>query len=652
MSNYNKIKNEIIKNIDTKIKENSKLFKRIKKELELMASTEGINEQNNLESFYNIWQKNKNKQGNKNEINSWVAYALGMTSKKPSKEGDFLQKRRAFARSGFPDVDTDFDDINRDKVYEYIIKQYGRGNVGNIGAHGMLKFKSCITRVVKALDIADSWHKGKQEYITNNVIKVNEILAPFPKGGMVKVTDENGETQVIKDVDDAYKYVPDFRKYMDMYPEIYKHSKIIQGGFSDFSSHAAGIVISDTPIETIAPLRTTRKKTLATQYSGEQLEELGLIKFDILAISTLTVIKKTLELIRQNYDIKIDIEDIPLDDEDVFKLYRSGNLAGVFQCEQWGMQKTMVEIGVNSFSDIMAAIALYRPGPMKFISTYCARKNKEEEIDYFHNSIKEKVEHILKPTYGICIFQEQLMQICSQLADFSITNGYIMIKAVSKKKEYLMNKFKKDFIKGCGDNNVPQEIAEKYWKNFITPFASYGFNKSHSCCYAFNSYLTAYLKANYTEEFICSLLTVETNRGHYEKVERFEQDFKQNLDIKFLKRDINACGLEYKIESKKDKSKNKLKSEIRPNILCKGVGYKAAKDIVDKQPFDGLQDFAKRTDSSVVDLRTVEALLEGGYIRGNKGKKYKNKYIKKFDQYRKDLKAMKKKGVEPVDIFS
>lgn len=654
MSNYDKIKTEILKEIKNKVTTLvfQNIEKKIKKELNIMEKTEGINGKNNLESFYDIWKKNKNKEGTKNDINSFTAWGLGLTNKEPGADQEFLPKRRAFARAGFPDIDTDFDDANRDKVYKYIIKKYGRENVGNIGAHGMLKFKSCVTRVVKALDIADAWYKGRQDFISENVIKVNEILFPFPKGGLVKITDENGEMQHIKTVEDAYKYSPDFKKYMKMYPDIYKHSKVIQGCFSDFSSHAAGIVISNCPIKTIAPLRTTRKGTLATQYSGEQLEGLGLIKFDILAISTLSVIKRTLELIKNNYDINIDIENISLDDEDTFELYRSGNLSGVFQCEQWGMQKTMVEIGVDSFTDIMAAISLYRPGPMQFISSYCNRKKGDEEIDYFHSTIEPFVKEILEETYGICVFQEQIMQICNKLAGLSITDGYIMIKAISKKKKNLMKKFEKDFVDGCVNNNVPEKIAQKYWNDFITPFASYGFNKSHSCCYAFNSYLTCYLKANYTDEFLCALLTTETERGHYEKIERFERDFKQNLDVKFLPRDINTSKLEYRIKIKKDESKNILKSEIYPNILSKGVGYKSAKNIVDNQPFKDLKDFAKRTDTSIVDLRTVEALLEGGYINGKKGRKNKKVYIKKFEQYRKDMKALQKRGVESVDIFS
>jgi len=479
MSNYDKIKIEILKEIKNKVTTLvfQNIEEKIKKELNIMEEVAGINGKNNLESFYDIWKRNKDKEGIKNDINSFTAWGLGLTNKEPGADQEFLPKRRAFARAGFPDVDTDFDDANRDEVYKYIIKKYGRENVGNIGAHGMLKFKSCVTRVVKALDIADAWHKGRQDFISENVMKVNEILFPFPKGGSVKITDENGEMQHIKTVGDAYKYSPDFKKYMDMYPNIYKYSKVIQGCFSDFSSHAAGIVISNCPIKTIAPLRTTRKGTLATQYSGEQLEDLGLIKFDVLAISTLSVIKRTLELIKNNYDINIDIENISLDDEDTFELYRSGNLSGVFQCEQWGMQKTMVEIGVDSFADIMAAISLYRPGPMQFISSYCNRKKGDEEIDYFHPTIKPFVKKYLEETYGICVFQEQIMQICNDLAGLSITDGYIMIKAISKKKKNLMKEFKKDFVNGCVKNNVPKDVAQKYWNDFITPFASYGFNK-------------------------------------------------------------------------------------------------------------------------------------------------------------------------------
>jgi len=242
------------------------------------------------------------------------------------------------------------------------------------------------------------------------------------------------------------------------------------------NSHAAGFVVSDIPIEQIAPLRRATKGALATQFTGPELESLGLIKFDILGLSMLTVIKKCIELIKENYDIDIDIANLPLNDEPTFKLYRTGNLGGVFQCEQPGMQHTMREIGVDRFDDIMAGVALYRPGPMDNIPDYCSRKKGDSMIDYFHPTIEPFVKNHLEKTYGILIYQEQLMQICNSLSNFSITDGYIMIKAIGKKKIELMNKFEKQFIAGAVENGVPQEVVEQYWEKFIVPFANYGFN--------------------------------------------------------------------------------------------------------------------------------------------------------------------------------
>lgn len=241
--------------------------------------------------------------------------------------------------------------------------------------------------------------------------------------------------------------------------------------------HASGILVSDVPLKEIAPLRTARKEVLATQFPYEDLELLGLIKFDILAISTLSVVKKTLELIKKNYDIEIDIETLELNDKKTYELYKSGNLGGVFQCENWGMQKTMKDIEVDCFEDVVAAIALYRPGPMENIPQYCARKRKEEKISYFHTSIEPFVKPYLENTYGIAIYQESIMQICNSLAGFDISDGYMMIKAIGKKKKYLMEKFEDQFISGCVKNKVDKEVAKQYWEKFIVPFAGYGFNR-------------------------------------------------------------------------------------------------------------------------------------------------------------------------------
>lgn len=867
MPNFKEIKQEIKDAIKIKRKDvPDNLWKKIETELDLCEVTNGLEGKNNLQTFYNIWQKNKHRVGHENIINSWTAYALGLTSKKP--DGEFLVKRRAFARAGFPDIDVDFEDSRQEDVFEYLVDTYGRDKGGRIGTHQFLTFKSCITRVTKALDLANSFHKGKDAFITDNARKVSEILSPFPKGGILRLRGDDGEMHIIKTIKDAYKHSPDFKYYMDKYPLLKKHSYEIEGTFAGAGQHAAGFVVSDMPIEHIAPLRRMTGNKLATQFTGPELETLGLIKFDILGLSTLSVIKKCLKLIKENYDIDIDITNLPLNDEPTFKLYRTGNLGGVFQCEQPGMQHTMKQIGVDRFDDIMAGVALYRPGPMDNIPDYCARKKGEQRIAYFHPTIEPFVKKYLDRTYGIlCIhedtliamqdgthkkikdlrigekvvsyneklkiiegkevhgcaptrkcdgykitlnngfsvtltddhkvrtwdgmkevkdlnvekdivacpsnmscevkdnnfkevgeeseiidwkkksiyypkkyleekriqngfsvraftkkykinrstydkqdilsyyiiqdfikecphvdtplsfykikliekvkniqfygmsvednhnllgngilisncYQEQIMQICNSLANFSVTEGYIMIKAIGKKKIDLMNKFEQQFIQGAIKNGVPKDVVEQYWSKFIIPFANYGFNKAHACCYGYNSYITAYLKANYPDEFVCAILNVETvkNSGtKFDKMNDFEKEFKKKMDIKFLSRDVNKCKLNYTIERKKNNNNGIVKTEIRPTLVCKGLGLIAAKEIEKNQPFDGLKDFAEKN-GSCVDTKAVLALATAGYF-GSKVKKNPEDFVKQFALIRDDLRKLGKKGLESVDLF-
>jgi len=211
----------------------------------------------------------------------------------------------------------------------------------------------------------------------------------------------------------------------------------------------------------------------------DDLESIGLIKFDILAIAALTTIRDATDQIESTYGIKIDIENLPLDDRSTLDLYRSGRLNGVFQCESYGMQNTMREIGVDRFDDVMAAVALFRPGPMESIAEYVARKKGEKRVEYFHPTIEPFVKEYLEKTYGVLVYQEQVMQIVNSLAGFSISDGYVMIKSIGKKKLHLMEKFEKQFIAGGVDKGVPEEVIRQYWSKFIVPFANYGFNAAH-----------------------------------------------------------------------------------------------------------------------------------------------------------------------------
>lgn len=652
MDKLEQIKKEFI----SSIKDNDdETLSRINSELNDMEKSIGSNNETTLEDFYDIyneWKNNNIPAGDVNEVNSMLAYQLGMTTKKPDGE---LIERRIFARPGFPDIDSDFDYFHRRDVYEYCINKYGREYAGNIGTYSGLKLKSTITRMGKVFDVAGAYEKGKDAYITENEEKVNEIKSPFPKKGIIKVYDVDGGEKIVKTIDEAVGYFPDFKYYMDKYPNVYTHSKKIEGVKSSFSVHAGGLVISNQPLKYIAPMRRARDKgknqqVFATQYEAPDLESIGLIKYDFLAISTLTVIDKTIKMIKDRYGYEIDIKKIPLDDKKTFDLYKTGKLNGVFQCEQYGMQKTIEQIAPDRFEDIIAAIALYRPGPIKSIPEYCARKHNKKPVEYFHNSIESFVKPYLQRTYGILCYQEQVLQICNKLANLTITEGYILIKGISKKKESIINMYRKKFIQGCQDNKVPEEIAIQYWESFIMPFARYGFNLSHSCSYAYRSYLTAYLKANYPDEFICSYLNVEKDRKKLDKVEKLKMEATKNLNIKILKEDINKCKVDYTIVKKKDVKDNILQTEIMPSLVCEGIGIETAQNIEDNAPYENLKEFAIRTDSKLVNSKAVDALAKNGFF-GAKAKKNKDAFVEKFTILRNDLKQAGRKGVVIENIF-
>lgn len=624
--------------------------KRCADEIEKMNTSPGLSGDSVLEEFIALYKKLAGKNGPRNAVNSCVAYCLEITSCLPKLEEDFLPSRRIFARAGFPDIDADFDYERRHEVYEYLIEKYGRERVGNIGTYGTLKMKSYITRVVKALDLANSFHLGKESYVKNNNLLVREIIDSLPeqKGAFLKVRDDEGEDHVIKNLSDAMAHCDSFGQYMKKYSQISDHSNKIEGLASSYGVHAAGIVISGEPLARIAPLRATSKSDenagaeYATQFAYEDLEYLGLIKFDILALSTLSVISETVKTIKERLGIDIDIQKLPLDDEKSFELYRSGNLTGVFQCEEKGMQKTMIQMGVDRFEDICAGIALFRPGPMASIPKYCARKNGTESIDYYDESIVKYVESILRPTYGILVYQEQVMQICNSLAGMTVSDGYQVIKAVGKKKEDQLKKYKSIFVDGCCKNGIAKNLASRYWEEFIMPFAAYGFNKSHSYCYGLLSYQTAYLKANFPAEFMLSYLNVECFQKKWDRVDILIDEARR-MGISISAKNLNVCKLKFAMNE--DRVGNKVRYSITPSLLCKGLKMSAAEDIQSKQPFKNYEDFVQKVDTAIVDTEAITALQDAGFFPKTKDA------VDKFIKLRDHIRATRKKGMSGVDIF-
>jgi DNA polymerase III subunit alpha len=632
------------------------MIQKIDKELDILAKTEGIDSKNNLEEFYKIWKSYKGEIGHQNSINSWTAYYLGITNKQPDDE--FLKFRRAFSRPSAPDIDLDFEANRRHEIVEYLKNKYGPDCVSNVGTFISEKMKMAVKDSAKALDIAYAFHKGKKERTTLNAAIADEISKTLDtnNAGMIHCVDENGKQIKVKDLEKAYKYVPAFRKYMDKYPDLFKYAKSIEGMIGDSSCHASGIVISDTPFRKIAPLKKN-KKGIATQYVYDgDLESLGIIKFDVLAIATLDVVKDTCHLIEENYGIKIDIRKVPLQDKPTIDLYNSGKLYGVFQCESYGMQDTIKQMGIDSFENLVAAIALFRPGPMDFIPEYIARKKGYKKIDYLHPKIEKLASPYLSSTYGVVCYQEQVMQLCNVLAGFPLMDGYVVIKAIGKKKQYLLDKYRNQFIDGCIKNEIPKNLAEYYWDQVITPFAGYAFNRAHAVSYGLLSWETAFLKANYPDEYIDGYLNVFTNRAlsssanDWKHVQMMEREAERNMNIKILPRDLKYCDVFYKIERKKDTSKGITRTEIRPSVACKGLGYEPAKNLVLHAPYKDLEDMAMKTDTHLVTTESIGALIDAGFFRGREGQKKREDIVNQFAKIRKGVKTSRNQGIKSYEI--
>lgn len=784
------------------------------KELDIWSRTDNLDGKPILSKFYTQWKSGK--KGDKNKVNSWTAYFLGVTSQKPEEGSEFFSKRRAFARPSPPDVDVDFDAFKKRQMFDYIYSKYGEEYVGAIAAYGSLQMKAALTRTSKALDLANAYHKGKDICRTENDHYSRAIIDALPKHeailkGKRKVI-ENGKeiekVEVVKTTKQAMELFPSFKSVIEDHDDVnfFNHVSLLEGLISDFKPHPAGIVISDEPISDVAPMRTAKsdgEKVFVTQYDLNDCESVGLVKFDVLAISTLSVVAKCIEMIKQRRNIVVPYKNLPIDQPEVYELYRKGHLTGVFQCESDGMQKTMKDIGVTNFKDIVAAIAMFRPGPMEFIPSYAARKAGKEKVDYGHPAIEKRAKVILEETYGIaCIagdqlvtladgtekpmkniekgdlvccvdldtkksdirpatgaiptrvekgvivtlsngykvtctkdhkiwtidgwkeagtlsnddlvaepvrkelnrsrqssagcnsgdlrfhkvtsvietseeiqfygmgvddlhnyivggilvkncYQEQIMQVCRNLADFSADESYVLIKGVSKKKIDVIQKYHAKFIKGCGENGIPAPAAEDYWKNKILPFAGYGFNLAHACGYAYLSYTTAYLKALYPEEFFCSYFNVikEFKKAKWhERVGLLEKAAIQ-MGISVRERNINTCGFNYEITKMQDESRGIAKSEITPSLFTLGLSEDAAHAIVEsKRPFKTFQDFCRLTDPKRVKNTDLIALIDGGYMKCFKMKR--QEMLDTFSLIREDVKKLKKVARPSMNLFS
>jgi DNA polymerase III subunit alpha len=530
---------------------------------------------------------------------SAVAYCIGITNIDPIKYQLLFERFLNPDRKSMPDIDTDFDDEGRQKVIDYVVEKYGKQQVAQIVTYGTMAAKMSIKDVSRVLDLPLDQANALAKLVPDKPgISLKRVLTA-PITGEGSLSEKEGLSG--EDIDNAKK----LREHLaaEETPEgmVLKEAMILEGSVRGTGIHAAGIIIAPKDLTEIIPVATSKEtELLITQYEGSIIEDAGVIKMDFLGLKTLTIIRDALILIEQNHGVKISIDDIPLDDVKTYELYQRGETNGTFQFESAGMQKYLRELKPDKFDDLIAMNALYRPGPLEYIPDYIARKHGRQEVTYDLPDMEE----YLKETFGICVFQEQIMLLSQKLAGFSKGDADVLRKAMGKKQIAVLNKMKGQFIEGGTARNHPAAKLEKVWTDWEA-FASYAFNKSHSTCYAFVAYQTAYLKAHYPSEYMAAVLT--HSQSNIEKITFFLEECKRmGLNVKGP--DVNESLINFAVNKKGD---------VRYGMgAVKGVGEGAVEVMIQERkengPFTNLFDFMRRINLRTVNKRVMESLAYAG----------------------------------------
>ena len=505
---------------------------------------------------------------------SVVAYLLHITNIDPLQYDLLFERFLNPDRVSPPDFDIDLCERRRHVVIEYVRDKYGAENVVQIGTFGTLKAKAVLKDVARALGM--TFDEGAR------ITKL--VPSDDPKMTLQKAYDGSEELRNLVDNDPAYK-------------ELWKFATVLEGLNRNMSIHAAGVIIGDMPVAEVAPISKGASDEPITQFSAVPCEQLGLLKMDFLGLRTLTIIQDALDLIEKARGIHLDSDDIPIDDANTFALLNRGQTVAVFQLESTGMQQLCRSFGVENLKHIIALIALYRPGPMQFMQTFIDRKNGREPCDYDVPAM----EPILAETFGIMLYQEQIMQVVQAVAGFSLGQADILRRAIGKKKIKDMEKMYVKFQAGCLERGIDQATLDRIWEK-IKVFAGYGFNKSHSAAYGLMSYRTAYLKANYGPEFMAATLTSEL--GNSEKMAFFLKECR-NLNIPILPPDVNVCDVGFSVAD------GKIFFGL---AAIRGVGQAQVSGIIAARekdgPFKSLDDFCERVEGN--NKRLMESLIKAG----------------------------------------
>jgi DNA polymerase-3 subunit alpha len=534
---------------------------------------------------------------------SAVAYCIGITNIDPIHYKLLFERFLNPDRKSMPDIDTDFDDEGRQKVIDYVVQKYGKQQVAQIVTYGTMAAKMSIKDVARVLDLPLDQSNMLAKLVPDRAgISLKRVLTA-PIDGENSLRDKEGLGP--EDIDNLKR----LREFLNAEgtPEsaVLKEALILEGSVRGTGIHAAGIIIAPKDLTEIIPVAMVKDSDLlVTQYEGNIIEDAGVIKMDFLGLKTLTIIRDALLMIKQNHGVSMDIDTIPLDDPKTYELYQRGDTNGTFQFESAGMQKYLRELKPDKFEDLIAMNALYRPGPLEYIPNYIARKHGREPITYDLPEMKE----FLEESYGICVFQEQIMLLSQKLAGFSKGDADVLRKAMGKKQKAVLDKMKGQFMEGATSKGLPADKLEKVWTDWEA-FASYAFNKSHSTCYAFVAYQTAYLKAHYPSEYMASVLT--HSQSAIEKITFFLEECKR-MGLSVKGPDINESQINFAVNKKGD---------IRYGLgAVKGVGEAAMEVMIAERqkngPFTDVFDFIRRLNLRTVNKKVMESLVFAGAFDG------------------------------------
>ena len=522
---------------------------------------------------------------------SVVAYCLGITNIDPLKYDLLFERFLNPDRISMPDIDIDFDDEGRSKVMDYVIQKYGARQVAQIITYGTMAARSAIRDTARVLDLP-----------LNDADRLAKLIPTMTKLGHIFNSEENELKERYRAEDlRRVKELIQVSEEKNLEGDTVNLARSLEGSLRNTGIHACGVIITPGDITDFVPIATAKDSDLyVTQWDNAVVESAGLLKMDFLGLKTLTLIKDTIEIIKARHGIDLDPDALPLDDEKTYALFQRGDTVGIFQYESVGMQKYLKELKPTVFDDLIAMNALYRPGPMEYIPQFIARKHGKEEITY---DLPE-MEDILKDTYGITVYQEQVMLLSQKLASFSKGEADVLRKAMGKKIFALLQKLKPQFLEGGENNGHSRDILEKIWKDWEA-FASYAFNKSHSTCYAYIAYQTAYLKAHYPSEYMAAVLS--NNMNDIKQVTFFMEECKR-MGLEVLGPDVNESW--YKFAVNKDDA-------IRFGMgAIKGVGQAAVQSIVKERkangPYASVFDLAKRADLRAANKKAFENLALAG----------------------------------------